>query len=79
MDITVTIPDKHLVKVAEAYQPWGYVPLAEGTAAEKKAHLGEWFAARWASEVRQTVTDKARQDAVRVVTETMNAEDPLAP
>lgn len=79
MDVTITIPDKHLKKVAEAYEPWGFIPLEKGNNAEKAAHLAEWLGERWESELRQIITDKVRQDAVKAVEEAQADEDPLAP
>lgn len=87
MDVTVTIPDKHLTRVAAAYSlevqsdPELKAVLDGGTAAEKKAALAAFFGDRWRDEVKGRVVAAETAAAARTAVQTTAAtlgDNPLA-
>lgn len=73
MDITVTIPDRHLPKVVAAFADQGLDPT--GTAAQQKAAIAAWLKARWVKELREMVLWRLTEDAAVAI---KTGPDPLA-
>ena len=86
MDVTVSTPDKHLARVAAAYQMDASAELAAvldtGTNAQKKAALGKFFLDRWTGEVKGRVVSVEAgiaATAADVAARATLGDNPLAP